>query len=149
MLIWIKNGSLELTDRIYQEQNAVLLWTTTNLVGKECVQFDLTFHFSLPCLHCLEASGHNVPLWTVFKMNAVATVWQFHFLFLQISFYEPTDLNGGFIDRFVFFCRDGRTLFEYLETNHGVTTVFIYLKTLVETHGFIVKSESIVAFAFV
>ena len=71
-------------------------------------------------------------------MNAVASR-QFHFLFLQISFYEPTDLNGGFIDRFVFLCRDGRTLFEYLETNHGVTTVFIYLKTLVETQGFIVK----------
>ena len=80
-------------------------------------------------------------------MNAVATTIQF--LFLQISFYEPTDLNGGCIDRFVFFCRDGRTLFEYLETNHGVTTVFIYLKTLVETQGFIVKNKSIVALAFV
>lgn len=44
-----------------------------NLTGKECVQFDLTFHFSLPCLHCLEPSGHNVPLWTVFRINAVAT----------------------------------------------------------------------------
>lgn len=72
LLIWIKNGSLELTDRISQEQNAVLLWTTTNLIGKECVQFDLTFHFSLPCLHYLEASGHNVPLWTIFRVNAVA-----------------------------------------------------------------------------
>lgn len=44
-----------------------------NLTGKECVQFDLPFHFSLPCLHCLEPSGHNVPLWTVFRINAVAT----------------------------------------------------------------------------
>ena len=71
-------------------------------------------------------------------MNTLVTTI-IQILFLKISCYEPTDLNGRFIDGFVFFCRDGWTLFEYLQTNHGVTTVFIHLKPLVETQGFIAK----------